>query len=357
MIDMQGKRAQPSKAQRAAWQALLERGDTMWNDIAREALAVYQRQRPQRVYLWKRVYGDHLLNQRLPDVKTTAAMKKLIRPITVRIKPPIDKKAASADIGIHVASTWHGDGFGVIVCEGKIAEVGPVLDLVHTSPKPRETIEHKSFGKLQRIPDDDPWEVIDQWKMPKEPGTSGFDKAKRGGPWPWEGRMRFDAMLDYAMIADHRAQYMRDRANADRPESHMAWEFADREFDLRVYAGRGKPPSDAQARAFEQFRAAEKMLAKELIATIFQQYQEVWRIRRQHYKDRYVEDNIPELKSPDELRDLMQLRHIHVHEPDKQAVVTIAMQFVCTWDYDGFTAFWRDGKIVEWGEWKDARPK
>jgi hypothetical protein len=163
-------------------------------------------------------------------------------------------------------------------------------------------------------------------------------------------------MLDYAMIADDRAEYMRDRARADRPESQMAWEFADGEFDLRVYTGRGKQPSDEQAKAFERFRAKQDALAKELIDAIFQQYQEVWQVRRRLYKDRYVEDNIPEPTSPDMLRDLMQLRHIHVHEPDSQGHVTIAMQFVCTWDYDGFTAIWRDGKIAEWGTWKDARP-
>ena len=357
IIDMEGKRAKPSKAQRAAWQIVLERGDAIWDEIAKDSLAIYLRQRPMRVERWKRVYGDHLLDRRLPEIKTPAAMKKLIRPLTIRIKPPLDKKATTADISIHVAATWHGDGFGVLVRDGRVAEFGAVLDLVHTSPKRRETIEHPVFGTLRRIPDDDPWEVIDQWEMPKEEGKSGFTKAKRGGPWPWEGRMRFDAMLDYAMIADDCAQYMRDRANADRPESQMAWEFADGEFDLRVYAGRGKQPSDEQAKAFERFRAEQKKIAAELIATIFAQYQEVWQVRRQQYKDRYVEDNIPEPSSPEMLRDLMQLRHIHVHEPDKQGVVTIAMQFVCTWDYDGFTAFWRDGQIVEWGEWKDARPK
>jgi hypothetical protein len=355
-IDMDGKRAKPSKAQRAAWQTFLERGDAIWDEIAKHSLAIYLRQRRMRVELFKRVYGTHLLDRRLPDIKTAAAMKKLIRPVTIRIKPPLDKKAATADISIHVAATWHGDGFGVVIRDGRIAEFGAVLDVVHTSPKPRETIEHKTFGTLRRIPDDDPFEVIDQWQMPTEQGRSGFDKAKRGGPWPWEGRTRFDAMLDYAMIADDRAKYMRDRAHADRPESHMAWEFADGEFDLRVYAGRGKEPSDAQAKAFERFRADENRLAAELIKAIFAQYQEVWQIRRELYKDRHVEDNIPEPTSPDGLRDLMQLRHIHVHEPDSQGRVTIAMQFVCTWDYDGFTAFCRDGEIAEWGTWKDARP-
>jgi Domain of unknown function (DUF6985) len=355
-IDMARKRSKPSKAQRAAWQAFIDRGNAIWDEIADEALTVYQRQRPMRVKHWKRTYGDYLLNRRLPETKTPAAMTKLIRPIAMRIKPPLDKKATTADISIHVACTWEVDGFGVIIRDGKIDEFGDVMGLVHTSPKPRETIEHNIFGTLRRIPDDDPFEVIDQWQMPTAPGKSGFDGVKRGGPWPWDGRMRFDEMLDYGMNADERAKYMRDRANADRPESRMSWEFADGEFDLRVYAGRGKPPSDMQAKAFERFRADQKKLAAELIASIFQQYQEVWKTRRQHYKDRYVEDNIPEIHSPDELRDLMQLRHIHVHEPDKQGVVTIAMQFVCTWDYDGFTAFWRDGQIAEWGEWKDARP-
>ena len=116
-------------------------------------------------------------------------MKQLIRPLAVRVKPPLNKKATSADISIHVACTWEVDGFGVIIRDGQIVESRSGTRLrAHLDQKQRETIEHPVFGTLRRIPDDDPWEVIDQWEMPTEEGKSGFDKAKRGGPWPWEGR-------------------------------------------------------------------------------------------------------------------------------------------------------------------------
>ena len=355
-IETTGRRSKPTPAQRAAWAKLLERGDALWDELTAAALVVYRRQRPMREKVYRRTYGDHLLDRRLPVITTAAEMRQHIRPVMFRI-PPAEKGAATADVKLHVAATWDVDGLGVIIRDGRIVEVMQVMDMVQErGSRRRETIGHPTFGTLRRIPDDDPWEVIDQWQAPREPGESGFDHVKRGGPWPWEGRARFDAFLEYAWVADRRAEFTHNRANAERPGSRVAWDFADGEFDLRVYAGRGEQPVAAQAQAFERFRAQQDALASEMIDTIFAQYRETFDARRRNYKDRYVEEVIPQLDGADGLRDLMQLRHIHVHEPDAAGRVAIAMQFVCTWDYDGFTAIWRDGLIAEWGEWKDARP-
>ena len=78
---------------------------------------------------------------------------------------------------------------------------------------------------------------------------------------------------------------------------------------------------------------------------------------RRNWLDRYVDDLVPVLGSAEGLRDLMQLRHILVHPADERGRVTIGFQFVCTWDNDGFGALWRDGKVEEWGTWKDGEPK
>jgi hypothetical protein len=327
-VDTGARHGKPSRAQRAAWRALLDRGDALWDEIAAHALAAYRRQRPMRVRMWRRVYGDHLLDRRLPEAGTVAAMKGLIRPRFLRVQPPADENAVTSDIAVHCLCTWHAEGFGAIIRDGGVAEIGPVLDLVHSAPRPRRTIEHAVLGTLTRVRDND----------------------------PWDGRVRFDAMLDYGMTADARAAYMRDRDNADRPGSRMAWEFADGEFAARVYTGDGQPPDDAQAEALERFRAGQDGLARSLVDAVFRRYQEVWRACRQNYRDRYVEENIPELTSADGLRDLMQLRHVHVHEPGGGGRVTIAMQFVCAWDYDGFSAVCRDGGLVGLGRWKDAIP-
>ena len=57
------------------------------------------------------------------------------------------------------------------------------------------------------------------------------------------------------------------------------------------------------------------------------------------------------------LRDLIQLRHLHVHPADDSGRVTIAFQFVAVYDYAGITALGRDGRFEEWGVWNDDRPK
>jgi hypothetical protein len=158
-------------------------------------------------------------------------------------------------------------------------------------------------------------------------------------------------------VADRRAEFARDRDRADRPASVLAWEFAEGEFDLRVYAGRGEEPSDAQAKAFTAFRANDHACAAELIQTIFEQYLDARDVRRQNWQDPYRDDVLPELADPTGLRDLIQLRHIHVHPVDNTGHVTIALQFVAVYDYAGITALWRDGRFERWGQWGDARPK
>src|SRR5205085_12459240 len=101
-----------------------------------------------------------------------------------------------------------------------------------------------------------------------------------------------------------------DRKNADYPASRMAWEFAGGEFEIRVYAAEGERPSKAQADAWKAFKKSEKKFAAEMIETVFQQYQETCAVKRDNYKDQYVDENVPVLKSKGGLRELIQLRAI-----------------------------------------------
>ncbi len=247
-------------------------------------------------------------------------------------------------------------GFGALVRDGRVADVGHI-DLVHPLTKPRRpVIEHPVFGRLGRIPEDDAMEFVNQWKRPTEPGVSGFAGAKSGGPWPWEGLVKCDPFLEYCYVASNRADFVHQDRNAARPQSKLAWEFVGGEFEVRVYAGRGQEPAEAQARAWEAFHADEKKYAGEMMGEMFKMYQEVCEIRRKNWLDKYVDDVIPILSGPDGLKDLVQLRCIHVHPADANGGVTIGFQFVCSWDYDGISALWREGKVREWGVWDDAKP-
>ncbi|HYE21381.1 MAG TPA: hypothetical protein VEA69_23240 [Tepidisphaeraceae bacterium] len=353
-IETTGPRAKPARAQRAAWEALIARGDALWDELLGRAFEIYGRQRPVRRRWWRAVYGDYLIDRRFPDVQTPEQFARLIRPALFRIKPPADKGAASAAVTLIVRATWDVDGFGVIFRDGRIAEFGQVIDVMNAPARPPETIDHPTFGRLKRIPDDDPMEYINEWEAPTRPGVSGFANVRRVAARPWLGRVQFDPLREFAMIADARAQYANDPERADHPASRMAWEFADGEFEVRVYSPAGQPPSDAQAAAWAAFHADHERHAADLIDAIFRRYQESWEARRRGWTDRYVDENVPAITGPAGLRDLIQLRHIHVHPDDGSGGVTIGFQFVTAYDYDGLAALWRGGRVEHWGRWKEA---
>lgn len=354
------KRVKPTKRQRAAWQAMVDRGDALWDELLERSFDDYRRQLPVRRKWWRAIYGDYLLDKRLPEVRTIEQFRRLIRPAVFRLKSPPDaqdtKATTPVEISLHVIATWEVDGLGVIIRDGRITEIGQVIDTVHVSQRERDTIDHPAFGVLRRIPSDDLMEYVSEWKMPKD-GESGLKNARRVANRPWLGHAPFAPLSDFADVADMRAQYAHNRANADRPESRMRWEFANGEFELRVYAPPGEPPSAAQAAAWSAFKADEKRYGREMLDTIFNQYQETVQTRRQNWKDRYVDDVLPAITEASGMRELFQLIEIHVHPPDEQGRVTIGLAFVAAFDYSGFSAVWRDGKFVEWGVWDDAKPK
>jgi hypothetical protein len=356
-LEVEGERRSPNdnEAQRRAWLRLRERGDAVWDEVMQGAVTVYNRQRDVRVRVWKATYPTLPVERRLPPINDAAEMRRHVVAVGMVIKPP-DGEPPNCHAGVYFACTWCADGFGAVIRDGEVIEVGPVT-LVHSAKqRGNEVLNHPVLGPLRRIPDDDPYEVIDQWKMPTEAGKSGFDGVKRGGPYPWEGRVRLPSFQPHVLVADDRAQFQHDRARADSPRSAMAWEFAEGEFDLRVYTGADEEPSDSQAKAFAEFRSRERENADVIIRAILEHYQKTCESRRRDWLDRYVDDLVPVLTSPDGLRDLMQLRHVHVHPASADGRVVLAFQFVCTWEGDGFTILWRDGQ-TRYGKWNAARPK
>lgn len=352
-IDTAGRRSKPTAAQRAAWAAVIERGDALWEDLLRDAFAAYQRQRPIRRRWWQAIYGDYLIDRRFPEVTTPQQFTVLIRPSILRIKAlPDAKQAGMPDIALLLRATWDVDGVGVVIRNGQIQELAQVLDVLIAPPTPPPTIEHPVFGPLRRIASDDPMELINAWQEPQA-GGSGFATA-RPAARPWLGRTHFDPLLEFASVSDSRARYVNDPEMADYPASRMAWEFAEGEFELRVHAPAGQPPAPAQAEAWKAFKAAEQRHADTLIDAIFERYQQTRQTLRGNWMDRYVDENIPLLTDAGGLRDLLQLRHIHLHWPDAAGRVVIAFQFVTNFDLDGMSILWCNGKIERWGDWKAA---
>ena len=371
----------PSPKQRAAWNAIVARGDSAWAELMALMTAEYQHQRPTRMRWWRAIYGEFLLDEALPDVRDAAGMKKLVRPIEFRVKR-VKKDAASADVAVWFTCTWNTDGVVVLLRDGRAVEVGAIDLLVPMKKRPEPALDHPVFGPLRRIPDDDPWEVVAKMNPLQPQQAAAAVKARV--PYPWEGTMRCEPLRDYFLAADDRAKFKFDPAHADAPQSAMPWDFAQGNFDLRVYAQRGQEPSDAQAEAFTTFKADDARHAATLVAAVFDHYtansekhRSLWSDENLHSavsklgfvpgsglapaerKPGYIDEVIPKLDSAAGLHDRMWLKHVHVHPADDGGGgegVTIAFQFVCTWIGDGFTVHWRGGRVEKIGRWKTAEP-
>ena len=369
----------PSEKQRRAWNDLAARGDAAWEELLSLMVAEYQRQRPTRVRWWRAIYGDFLLDDALPDARDAAGMKELVRPIEFRVKR-VKKDAAAADVVVHFMCTWNTDGVVGLLRDGRAVEVGPIDLIVPMKKRPEPALDHPVFGPLRRIPDSDPWEVIDKMNPTKPQAAAAAATAR--GPYPWEGTMRCEPLRAYFLAADDRAKFVFDPVHADAPQSAMPWDFAQGNFDLRVYAPRGEQPSDAQAAAFAAFKGDEAGHAAAIVAAVFDDYVVNWEKHRRLWNDEninsplaalalipgsgsaaaerkpgFIDEIIPRLDGPDGLHDRMWLKHVHVHPAeDGGGAVTIAFQFVCTWIGDGFTVHWSDGKVEKIGRWKTAEP-
>ena len=369
----------PTAKQRDAWTRITARGDAAWDELMALMVAEYQRQRAVRTRWWRAIYGDCQIDQALPEVHDAAGMKKLVRPIQFHVKRA-KKDAPHADVAVWFMATWNTDGVVALMRDGRAVDVGPIDLLVPMKKRPEPTLHLAVFGPLRRIPDDDPYEVIDKMDLTKPQAT-----PIQRGPYPWEGTMRCEPLRDYFLAADDRASFKFDPAHAESPQSAMPWDFVQGNFDLRVYAPPGQEPSDAQAQAFAMFKADEVRHAAAIIAAIFEHYTTNFERHRSLWRDAninspidslaaravqgvmggggqrnpgFIEEIIPKLDSADGLHDLMWLKHVHVHPAGagESGGVTIAFQFVCTWIADGFTVHWRDGRVEKIGRWKTAEP-
>src|SRR4029078_5999680 len=89
----------PNAAQRKAWAALLKGGGgAVFDKVMDRALETYRRQRPVRVRWWK-AYDEKSTPKHLPDVKSTAALAKVVRPREFRVFP-------GGEVGIEFDGSW-----------------------------------------------------------------------------------------------------------------------------------------------------------------------------------------------------------------------------------------------------------
>ena len=314
-------KAKPTPAQRAAWEKLTRDSDIFDRMLAR-VLAVYREQRPVRRKWWEAMYGgdDPVLAQSLPDVKSTAGLRKLIRPIEFRVHPAPNAKTPPA-IGIHFDCTWDRAEFGVLLRDGEVVAMGEEDVALQPSAAPEgETIDHPDFGRL------------------------------RGGRGDWAGVFRFEPMRDFYNIAEQSHQYP-DHVRQNLPRNVPPWNFIASEFALAVH-GKGAAPPKAAAEAFRAFTADPRRTADVVLGGILDWYRENFEILRQGLSKKVAARLIPRAKSTDDLRHLITFQGLSVFAPGggKESVV-FGLTFDCSWDPEhGLGVRWRDGKVEAVGQ-------
>ncbi len=346
------KKKPPTDEQREAWTALLADIDAIAGKVMARALEVYRRQRPVRLKWWK-AYDDSPARH-LPDVKTTKALAKVVRPMRFRVYP-------GGEVGVLFDGIWERAGaFGALLREGEILALGPEKVTLEYTPKKKaaKRLDHPVFGPLRL--------------------ASGIGDE-------WVGTLRFDAFGDFYEIANER----RSKAffGDQLPPWSPPWDFIEGEIDLTVYAEKdGTEPSEAQADVFRAFMADERKVVADVTAAVFDYYRKYYAEDAEADEadddadtdaddeedvdgdedeadseddeeaaddsdddfDDGDDDDEPRAKSPEDLRELMTLQSVGVVPGRKKKSAAVVLNFSCTWDDEhGMSVLWRDRKVAE----------
>lgn len=306
----------PTSAQRLAWIKLLDRGASLWDDVLRRITAEYNLQRPARLDAWKRMYGRNGISRALPNVVIARQMRTLIRPYELYIPRPTDDWPA--EVRVKFYSTWF-NGLTVRVSDGRMTGFlrNPFChDPIDLPP----TLQHPTFGRL------------------------GWQNGA------WHGHVRLNPFRHFMNLAQWCTP-----DSTDPPDSTLGWDLARGEFPIKVFSPAKKPPSPAQAQAFQQFKSRESNHAADVIQSIFDDYIENYPARADQWQGPNMEYLLPELASPADLLDMIELRSINLPRTRKGASHTLAFEFACTWS-TGIGVLWKDGRVTQIGSLKIARP-
>ncbi len=127
---------------------------------------------------------------------------------------------------------------------------------------------------------------------------------------------------------------------------------SDGSFRLVVSGGAGAPePTEEQARAYLWLKEREAAIAAVVLADVFEAYPHE---REQVLHDLDVpegeeNDVLPEIESPQELRDLMELRTVHVMDWTRDGLAYVGLVFGCAWDGEGWGVLLHGDRIVGGG--------
>jgi hypothetical protein len=275
----------------------------------------------------------------LPDIREPHEMKKLVLPVEIHIWS-LKGRAEPPTIGVAFAgSLVDENGVGVLIRDGKVAEVvqgGAVFGL---GARTRKFLDHPVLGQLRFI----------------------------GADQPWMGMTPCEPFADYAAIADVRAEHSRRRSTKlkDTPYLALDWDFARREFTLEVYTTGGTPPTQQHARALETMRTDQPRGPAVVLDALFDHYRANLERRRRDYRGKHRDEVLPDLESAEGLRELIELKTVTILPSRGKGGAAVGLVFTTAWVSDVFGldfeeeigVRWRDGKVEEIGGREVAEPQ
>ncbi len=113
-------------------------------------------------------------------------------------------------------------------------------------------------------------------------------------------------------------------------------------------------PSEAQVRAFRYLRENDQAIRDKVLAAIFEVYPK-WRDDYREFLGEELEDHMPELASPSDLKALIGLSILHILNVEKDGLAYIGFEFGCTWEEEhGLGVMSHRDRIIEVGSAEEA---
>lgn len=109
------------------------------------------------------------------------------------------------------------------------------------------------------------------------------------------------------------------------------------------------PPSEAQLKGFCFVRDADKLLQEKVLKAVFDVYP-AWRENSKDFLGEDLEEQMPALHAPSDLKPLIGLSTIHVLNVEKDGLAYVGFEFGCTWDEEhGLGVMTHAGHVIEVG--------
>lgn len=136
--------------------------------------------------------------------------------------------------------------------------------------------------------------------------------------------------------------------------------FAEGRFPVIVLDAEGEGPSTEQEAAFHRLLEEDAALGAAVLEALVDDYRKRWEERRSQREPFWPEEDLdtalPEINSAEDLRDLIRLQQVTLHEAEEGEPACIGLTFECAWDPDhGLGVCLCGDQVVQVGEAESAR--